>query len=69
MFFVRTLTSHFVPYIRGRERQIYTEYALYEANVTVTGILSNASIIEVAVDDAADHADEEGPSAKCKGHS
>lgn len=39
----------------------FEEYALYEADVPVTGMLSDADIVEMAVNDADDHADEEEP--------
>lgn len=37
------------------------EYALYVANVPITGMLYSAYIVEMAVDNAADHADYEEP--------
>ncbi|KAH8040883.1 hypothetical protein HPB51_013053 [Rhipicephalus microplus] len=39
----------------------FEEYALYEADVPVTGMLSDDDIVEMAVNDADDHADEEEP--------
>ncbi|XP_070385509.1 tigger transposable element-derived protein 4-like [Dermacentor albipictus] len=38
----------------------FEEYALYESDVPVTGVLSDADIVEMAVNDG-DHADEEPP--------
>ncbi|KAH7955456.1 hypothetical protein HPB52_000906 [Rhipicephalus sanguineus] len=39
----------------------FEEYALYEADLLVTGMLSGADIVEMAVNDADGHADEEEP--------
>ncbi|KAH7963467.1 hypothetical protein HPB52_021234 [Rhipicephalus sanguineus] len=39
----------------------FEEYVLYEADLPVTGMLSDADIVEMAVNDADDHADEEEP--------
>ncbi|KAH6943960.1 hypothetical protein HPB50_000914 [Hyalomma asiaticum] len=39
----------------------FEEYALYEADVPVTRMLSDADIVEMAVNDADDDADEEEP--------
>ncbi|KAH6938878.1 hypothetical protein HPB50_014358 [Hyalomma asiaticum] len=40
---------------------VFEEYALYEADVPETGILSDAYIVEMAVNDADNDADEEEP--------
>lgn len=45
----------------GGERQIYADYELYDADVTVPGMLSDAYIFGMAVDDAADYTGEEEP--------
>ncbi|KAH7952520.1 hypothetical protein HPB52_023855 [Rhipicephalus sanguineus] len=39
----------------------FEEHALYEADLPITGMLSDADIVEMAVNDADDHADEEEP--------
>ncbi|KAH6948969.1 hypothetical protein HPB50_027254 [Hyalomma asiaticum] len=39
----------------------FEEHALYESDVPVTGMLSDADIVEMAVNDAHDDADEEEP--------
>lgn len=56
--YLEKLTERLAPQHteRGRKQQIYTEYVLYEADVPITGMLSDSYI-----DDAADHADDEKP--------
>lgn len=37
---------------------MFVEYILYETDVPIIGMLSDACIIEIAVDDTADHVDK-----------